>query len=447
MRKAALLSGVVLILMLLLASLAPAAFAQTVTGDKVVWGDNYTLQAGQTLEGNLTVMGGNATIEADALVSGDVLVMGGTFTLDGTVTGNVTTLGGTARLGSTAVVEGNLSTVGGSVSQAPGAVVQGDSGSALTMPQRIVPAPVLPQFPPQAETPRSWFGRFVGWQFGTLGSILLMGLLGLVLVLVAPRAVGRVSSAVAVQPALSFVFGLLTLLVGALAGAILLIACGLGLLVWLALAAASVLGWIGVALWLGQRLLRALNMRSASAIAEVLVGVVIITFLSRLPCIGWLFWLVFASWGLGAVVLTRFGTRDADAPSARPALAPSSPTGGTGGSGGGFAPLPETSEFDLAAAPVAPPAEPVAPVVPAAIAAGALAADEPGVAPVDASLAPVLTDIAGIDAEIAARLEMAGIRTVSELAASHPVELSAATGVTVGQIMTEDWIGQAQRLA
>ncbi len=464
MKKLTVLAGVLLVVLVVAAAVAPVALAQDITGDKIVMGENYVLGEGQTLEGNLVVMGGNAQVNDGATVDGDVTVMGGMLTLDGTVTGNVAVVGGTARLGSTAVVEGNLSSFGGSVSKAPGAQVQGNTFDGFRSPNRFGPSPVTPAFAGQNETPGSWFGRFVGWQFGTLGSILLMGLLGVVLVLVAPRGVGRVASATAVQPALTFVFGLLTLVLGILAGAILLLACGLGLLVFGALLAAWVLGWIGVALWLGQRVLRAINVRSASSIAEVLAGVVIITFLSRLPCIGWVAGILFASWGIGAVVLTRFGTRDADAPGPRPAPAPRfdpappAPMPG-GGTGGGFAPLPETSELDLAAPPIVPPVDREAPLAADVVAADAAAADvvpvdeafefaEPAVEvlPAETVAGAALTQIAGIDADLAARLEVAGIRTVADLAVAHPVELAAATGVPVGQIMTEDWIGQAQRL-
>jgi predicted flap endonuclease-1-like 5' DNA nuclease len=430
MKKVLLLSGVLLVLLLLVASLTPVAFAQGTTGDRVVMGESYVLQGEQTLEGNLTVLGGSADIQTGATVDGDASVLGGSLILGGTVTGNVTVLGGSVQLSETAVVYGNVANLAGSVQREPGAVVHGETFNGLRTPNRINPAPVVPNFTPQGETPRSWFARFIGWQFGTIGSILLMALLGFVLVIVAPRGVGRVASAIAVQPGLTFVFGFLTLLLGILAGGILLIACGLGLLVWLALVAAAVLGWIGVALWLGQRLLNGLKMRSASSIVEVIVGVVIITFLSRLPCIGWLFWLIFVSWGLGGVVLTRSGTRDADAPY-QPTPQPAAPT--AGGSGGGFAPLPESS--DLAA-----------PVVLAAASAPEATAPAPAEEAGAAVGAPVLIAISGIDAAVASRLEAAGIRTVADLAASDPVELATASGVPVGQIMVEDWIGQARRL-
>ncbi len=294
----------------------PSAAAQGFDGDRVVLGENYILPSGEVLDGNLAVLGGTAVIEADATVRGDVSVAGGVLTVDGRITGNVSLMGGSVRLNETAVVEGDLASFAGSVERAPGAEVRGDVFSGLRTPSRIDPVPVVPDIIRSEMTPRDWFARFVSWQLGTIGSILLMGLLGVVLVLVAPRAVGRVASATALQPALTFGVGFLTLIVGSLAGAILLIACGLGLLVWLALAAASVLGWIGVALWLGQRILGVLKLHTPSSTGEVLAGVVAITLLARLPwCFGWLSGLIFVSWGLGAVVVTRFGTQDAQGPS------------------------------------------------------------------------------------------------------------------------------------
>ncbi len=88
--------------------------------------------------------------------------------------------------------------------------------------------------------------------------------------------------AAATQPALSFGAGLLTFVVGVLAGTLLLIACCLGVFVWLALLIAIAVGWIAVGLWLGQRLLTALKVRDTSVLVEVALGVFLITVLGRL---------------------------------------------------------------------------------------------------------------------------------------------------------------------
>ena len=127
---------------------------------------------------------------------------------------------------------------------------------------------------------------------------------------VAPKPMSRIANAAAKEPALSFGAGLLTFIVGILAGALLLIACCLGVFVWLALLISIAVGWIAVGLWAGQRLLAALKVRDASALAKVALGVFLITVLGRLPCcLGALFSAVVGSIGLGAVVLTRFGSQ------------------------------------------------------------------------------------------------------------------------------------------
>ena len=130
-------------------------------------------------------------------------------------------------------------------------------------------------------------GSIVAWQFRTLGTALFLALLGVVLLALAPRAMGRIASAAARGAFVSFGMGLLTLVVGVLLGLLLLIACCLGLIVWLALGVAWLAGWVAVGLWLGQRLLQALNARNASSIGEVALGVFLITVLTQLPaCIG-----------------------------------------------------------------------------------------------------------------------------------------------------------------
>ena len=72
--------------------------------------------------------------------------------------------------------------------------------------------------------------------------------------------------------------------------------------------AAVLFGWTAVGLLVGQRLLAALKVQETNQLVAVLVGVLLISLLTAVPCLGWLFAVVVGSLGLGAVVLTRFGT-------------------------------------------------------------------------------------------------------------------------------------------
>jgi hypothetical protein len=126
----------------------------------------------------------------------------------------------------------------------------------------------------------------------------------------------------------SFGVGLLTLIVGITAMILLFITCCLipvGLLLALALVLATLYGWIVVGYLLGERILRAVQQSTGapSVTTSALVGIFLITLiqqglmaLSNIPCLGFFFWLMgaalwlfVASTGLGAVVLTRFGTQ------------------------------------------------------------------------------------------------------------------------------------------
>ena len=305
--------------------LTPAVWAQEPTGsDRLVVGQAFVLAEGEEVNGNLIVLGGSATLAEGSVVRGDVAIFGGSATVAGTVQGNVAVFGGSTALGDSAVVEGDLATIGGSVSRSPGAVVSGEVfGEGIPLPfLNRFDGPLRPErpwspLPAVRETQRAgvWgaLGSLVAWQFRTLATALFLALLGVVLVALAPRAMGRIASAAAGGAFVSFGMGLLTLVVGVLLGLLLLIACCLGLIVWLALGLAWLVGWVAVGLWLGQRLLQALNVRNASSIGEVALGVFLITVLTQLPaCIGFFIGLVIGSMGLGAVVLTRFGTRSFD---------------------------------------------------------------------------------------------------------------------------------------
>jgi hypothetical protein len=80
------------------------------------------------------------------------------------------------------------------------------------------------------------------------------------------------------------------------------------------LVAAWLLGWVALGYEVGSRIAEAVNMVWAPAISAG-VGTFILIFVlggfsKLIPCIGWLPQTLVGLWGLGAVLLTRFGTQD-----------------------------------------------------------------------------------------------------------------------------------------
>jgi hypothetical protein len=290
-----------------------AASAQGYQGDQVVIGQGFLLAPGEELNGNLAVIGGPAIIEKGSTITGNLAVVGGKLTLSGEVQGDLVAIGAQLILHEGAVVEGDLVSFGASTERAPGVVVHGDSLGILDAIQ-------TPWHFPWSEGPRWWrpgvtplsiVAGIVLWPVKALGWGLLLALLGVLAVSVAPEAIRRVSSAASTHTVLSCGVGLLTLVIAAVAGTLLIVLCCLGLLVWALTLFAWLVGWLGVGFWAGQLVLQSLRVRNASALGEVALGLVLITVLARLPwCIGGVFGLILGSLGLGAVVLTRFGLRD-----------------------------------------------------------------------------------------------------------------------------------------
>ncbi len=93
------------------------------------------------------------------------------------------------------------------------------------------------------------------------------------------------------------------------------------LLVGLALLVAALLSWVTSGWLIGRKLLAMLNLRNVTVVAEAAVGTLVLAvvyfLVGILPCTEFIFGMLIVSLGLGAIVLTRFGTRPYPAPTAR----------------------------------------------------------------------------------------------------------------------------------
>jgi len=318
----------ILLMAILLAVAPPAlAFDGGMPDGQVVFGEDFTLPAGETLEGDLVVFGGDVTLEDGSTVEGDVVVWGGSVEVAGTVEGDMVAFGGDVHLLETATVYGDLATMGGAVEREEGAEVRGER---ITGPWAdgwqfwpMLPTVINARFPIHRGPAALGIRLFVGGLRSVLTIVLMAGLAGLVAVLW-PHAAVRVgrTGIQAFIPSLGV--GLLTMIVAA-------IAC-LGLTVTICLspvvpllaigtAIATIFGWAALGILIGERILGA---HRASPFWGGALGSGLLTLLSAIPCLGWMVGLLGACVGLGAVVLTRFGTVDYPYPMAPPPLPPES---------------------------------------------------------------------------------------------------------------------------
>lgn len=292
---------------------------QETTGDKFVLGGTYTLESGETLDGNLFVFGGNAALEEGSLVDGDVVLLGGNVKINGTIDGEVVAMGGLVSLEPSAVVEGDVSIIAGHLDRSPGAQVYGDVKTGIDGPVSItVPGGVRAPIPGGVNFPtiRINSNPFFDGLWLLFRSIMWAALAVLV-VLFLPKNTKLVGEVASSQAPVSVGLGVLTLVVTPiilLIIAITIIGIPVALLGIFLLFLTAVFGMIAVGSEVGRRLGLALNREWAPAVSAgvgtFLLMLVVDGLSNVISCVGGLAVFMVVAIGLGAVVLTRFGTRD-----------------------------------------------------------------------------------------------------------------------------------------
>ncbi len=295
-----------LVMIILVLALALPARAVAAVPGMLILGDTYTLASGELLDENLTILGGNVVIEQDATVDGDILLLGGTLRMDGIVEGDISAAGGVLELGETAQVKGDISTAGASLRQAEGAQINGkiitETGETVSnLRSRGLNLPALVN---QVLTPLAFLVR-----------VLVMAALAVLAVMFLPQPVERVAQTLVSQPVLSGGMGILTIIVFPLAFILTVVSIlfiPLGLLGLLTLGILYLYGLIAVGYEVGRRIAAMFHWDWA---APVIAGVgtlaisLVLGGLGQIPCLGWLISFLVWHWGLGAVILTRFGTQ------------------------------------------------------------------------------------------------------------------------------------------
>ena len=338
---------VVAIVLFLFTLTTPTAFAQGVTRggdtvcfvgsvsvapndtvkDVVLFGCGARIQTGARVTADVVSFGGEVVVEKGARIERNIVVFGAPLMVAGEVGRDIANFGGRVLLDSTAVVGGNLAAFGGLVEQREGAVVRGQItrgdrtfGTTFRSDRfpfiSIVPLPMLNGGDIVSLT-------LFGFARGVFGALALaaLGALTVVFLPSQTKTVGDVAQNAALP---SLGAGCITFLAApTLIVLLVILICTIPVAAVLALALgiAGVFGWIAVGRVVGERILDAAKVKEVLPIVAVILGVFLLALVSAVPLVGWLVWLFVATLGLGAVVLTRFGTRayPAPAPVAPPA--------------------------------------------------------------------------------------------------------------------------------
>ncbi len=288
------------------------AYAKGFQDDKIVAGGTFILTNGDTLDGNLLIFGGSATLEKGSQVNGDVVLLGGTLNIDGQITGNVVGFGGVVNLGQLAVVEGDLTTLAATLNRDKGSRVEGQVVNGFQTPFHF-------EFPgvtvPSAQNVRLsvmpiWS---VMWFFFRT---FLWAALAVLVVMFLPAATHRTADAIVSQPVLVGGIGLITTVIAPLlliGIAITIILIPISLVGALAMVVAWFFGRIVIGFEVGRRMAEMLKqdwpVAVAAGIGTFILALVVDGANEVIPCVGWLFPVMVGMLGLGAVILTRFGTQ------------------------------------------------------------------------------------------------------------------------------------------
>jgi cytoskeletal protein CcmA (bactofilin family) len=313
MKKILVLSAVVAIFALAFPLTAMAASGPNDT--KIILGSSYRLESGDVLDSDLLVMGGNVDLDPGSVVQGSAFILGGNINIAGEVDGDVGVLGGNVTLMSGSVVRGDVSSLGGNIIRADGAVIEGEFSSNFG----IDIDSSMPDFPSDFDF--SWptfsFPRISPWisVLWSVFRVFVIAALALLVVMFWPEPTRRIADAAIGQPLAAGGLGLLTAIAGPVLLLVLLITillAPLSVIGFVLFVAAGVFGWIGLGYEVGRRIALAMKWDlqdpAAAGLGTLLLSAVA-GGIGFIPCVGWLLVVLAASLGLGAVMLTRFGSQ------------------------------------------------------------------------------------------------------------------------------------------
>jgi hypothetical protein len=302
--------------------------------------DGTVVEADETIRNDIALFGEDLTVEEGATVKGNIALFGGNAIISGTVDGDIVLFGGNLTATSTAVVDGDCAILGGSLTDDTD---EGTNCTTASFGANFAPVfsefasqfdfapptpPEVPQIPDVEYRRPSAASQFFGGVAETAGQTLVMALLAFGVASLLPSHLTQVEAAARRKPMTSGAIGILTavafpvlLALLAITSAILVLVCigilGFPIIFLLAVgfAAAMILGWITMGDLVGRWLAERMNLQNRSLPVTAALGTAALTFgiglIGALPfMIGeGLISIVIGSIGLGAVTLTRMGTR------------------------------------------------------------------------------------------------------------------------------------------
>jgi MFS family permease len=251
---------------------------------------------------NIVKINSDVVIEENTKVN-NVVVLGGQITVHGTVEKHVVAIGGSVVLTRTALVGGDVTALGGIIVVGNGADVHGSLMEINSSNISDAISDILSD---------DWQGW--SWLFAIFSLVVFLATLVIATLIVTliPKPILRISEGIALHTYRATISGFIGLLMIAPV-AILLTLSVVGIVLIpleiMLVAGAAVFGFIAVARITGQRILSLMKKPSDSLIRQVFWGLLILWIVGWIPYVGWMIKVLAIVLGMGAVMITRFGTK------------------------------------------------------------------------------------------------------------------------------------------
>ncbi len=251
--------------------------------------ENIIIGPGEVVCGDVTSFGGSVNIQGE--LHGNVTAFNSNTFITGQIFGNFTVFGGTIALNSNEQIHGHIAVY----------------GTKELNPQSKQLDGIITNHAHAQAFP----GRMGGFTF-PFWSLVIWIILGIALSSLLPEHVMFVRTTVTTKTRRSIIIGLLSIV---LAPAVLVVLVALilpiplALILGLGLIAAWILGTVAISWIIGEYILNAVAPKYNTRLIDVVVGLTVLVLVGSIPYIGWLISIGVGLLGLGAVFLSRFGTR------------------------------------------------------------------------------------------------------------------------------------------
>jgi hypothetical protein len=245
-----------------------------------------------------------------------VITIGGQITVSGAVESHVVAVGGSVVLTKTAFVGGNVVTLGGVIVMARDSQVNGNLMEINSSNLYDTLTTALSS---------EWEGW--SWIFAVISLAIFLVLMVLALLIVAllPKPVRVVADAIGENTFKVVLCGLLGLvLIAPLALLLTISVVGIALipLEVIVVVCSVLLGFIAVGQLIGRKVYQLLKRPNPGMVRETFWGLIVLWLIGWLPYIGWMVKAVAIVIGLGATLVTRFGTHQGGKSSPPPPVTP-----------------------------------------------------------------------------------------------------------------------------